>query len=96
MFGKNKTDELWAHIEGLQEIAIGREEEFRKQLEKLQEKLLVLESAKLRPEDHGARLAEIEVKMAKLWGLLIKMNERTGEEKLTKHAKRFGGMGFKS
>lgn len=41
-------------------------------------------------EDIGARVAELEVKMAKLWGMLTTVTP-TGEEKLSKTGKRFGG-----
>lgn len=41
-------------------------------------------------KDAYERLADLEVKMAKLWGLLVETNAY-GKDKLTKHGKFFGG-----
>lgn len=42
------------------------------------------------PEQYQERLAEAEVKLAKLWGLLVKTSP-TGKEGLSKHGRLFGG-----
>jgi len=42
-------------------------------------------------KDAYERIADLEVKMAKLWSLLIEKSHR-GEDKLTKFGRKFGGM----
>lgn len=42
------------------------------------------------PPEYAARIADLEIKMAKLWAVLIEVNSRN-QEKLTKFGKRFGG-----
>jgi len=41
-------------------------------------------------DDLGARVAELEIKMSKLWELLLTTTP-TGQEKLSRFGKRFGG-----
>lgn len=43
------------------------------------------------PKDYAERLVELEVKMAKLYGLLIEQNNRTKDDKLSKFGRLFGG-----
>lgn len=42
-------------------------------------------------KEHMARVAELEVKMAKLWSLLMEVSQSTGKEKLSRFGRRFGG-----
>jgi len=42
-------------------------------------------------KDAYERLADLEVKMAKLWGLLVEQNAY-GKDKLTKFGRKFGGL----
>ena len=41
-------------------------------------------------KDAYERLADLEVKMAKLWSMLLEV-DKFGKEKLSKYGKRFGG-----
>ena len=43
------------------------------------------------PPEYAARLADLEIKMAKLWSILIESTP-AGKDKLSKYGKRFGGM----
>ncbi len=69
-------------VQCLEGEVIGLEETF----EKLKEEI------KPNPLDKSAyeRIADLEVKMAKLWGLLTEQNAY-GKEKLTKFGRKFGG-----
>jgi len=42
------------------------------------------------PPEYASRIADLEVKMAKLWALLVETTP-SNKEKLTKFGKRFGG-----
>ena len=43
------------------------------------------------PPSLNDRVAELEIKQAKLWGLLIEQS-RNGKDKLTKFGRKFGGL----
>jgi len=53
------------------------------------ERLLATKPDTLSTEEK-ARLADLEVKMAKLWGLLVETTP-LGKDKLSKYGKKFGG-----
>lgn len=57
--------------------------EFKQELEKL----------KADPSLMVGRVADLEVKMAKLWGLLVEQTPRK-QDKLSKYGRRFGGAGL--
>lgn len=42
------------------------------------------------PPEYASRIADLEIKMAKLWSALIEVTPQ-GKEKLTRYGKRFGG-----
>lgn len=42
------------------------------------------------PQNHEERIAELEVKIAKLW-LLLTEQSQTGKDRLSKFGRRFGG-----
>jgi len=77
-----------------------QEKKFSEYEEKLKEysvKIIELED-KLRnkpdkmDKDSYERIADLEVKMAKIWAILIEVNTLTGKEKITKIGKKiFGG-----
>jgi hypothetical protein len=67
---------IWNDLQIMNEI-----KELRAELEKKPDKL---------EKDAYERLADLEVKMAKLWNLLI-MQTATGKEKPTKFGRMFGG-----
>jgi len=46
-------------------------------------------------KDAYERIADLEVKMAKLWGLLVE-NNAYGKEKLTKFGRKFGGAAMRN
>lgn len=46
-------------------------------------------------KDAYERVADLEVKMAKLWGLLVE-NNAYGKEKLTKFGRKFGGAAIRA
>jgi hypothetical protein len=60
-----------------------------KKYKELEEKYKTLEMARI-PVNHEERIAELEIKMAKLWNLLLEKSLK-GEDKLTKFGRRFGG-----
>lgn len=60
-----------------------------KKYKELEEKYKTLELTRV-PLNHEERIAELEIKMSKLWGLLIEKNIK-GEDKLSKFGRRFGG-----
>lgn len=76
-------------IKELEELRSSQDEQLydlRKEIEKIsQEK----ESKPLSKDNHE-RLAELEVKVAKLWGLLTEKDLR-GKEKLSRMGRMFGG-----
>lgn len=74
---RNEIDEMYQKI---------LEEELEKMEKKYAELLVSPSNANTHPE----RIAELEVKMAKLWGLLLTVTPK-GEDKLTRTGKRFGG-----
>jgi len=51
---------------------------------------IVLQQKPTYSDDLGARVADLEVKMSKLWNLLTAQTPN-GEDKLSKFGKRFGG-----
>jgi len=53
-------------------------------------KLMHINKAIEQPPEYAARIADLEVKMAKLWGLLVETTPAK-KEKLTKYGKMFGG-----
>jgi len=61
-------------------------EELRRDLAKFRE-----QRAELDPKLVSERLADLEVKMSKLWALLLETSPTSGREKLTKYGKMFGG-----
>jgi hypothetical protein len=61
-----------------------------KKYKELEEKYKMLEMVRL-PEKHEERIAELEVKMSKLWMLLTEVSP-TGKERLSKYGRKFGGM----
>jgi len=67
-------------------------EEHEKKISQLLEKMALIYGAK--PEcltkEEKERLADLEVKMAKLWSLLIEQTPN-GRDKLSKFGRRFGG-----
>ena len=67
---------IWNDLQIMNEI-----KELRLELEKKPDKL---------EKDAYERLADLEVKMAKLWNLLITQTS-TGKEKTTKFGRMFGG-----
>jgi len=48
------------------------------------------------PKEYQERLAELEVKMSKLWNMLTTVSAATGEPKLSKFGRKFGGGGFQA
>lgn len=62
-------------------------ENLRAELKVLNDKLEALKSD---PKGMSERVADLEVKMAKLWTLLLETTPR-GQDKLSKFGKRFGG-----
>jgi len=83
-FGK-KDDESWERIDNLKAT-------MRVEMAEELQKIRIEMDARLKPmpAEYAERLAELEVKLAKLWGLLVKTSP-TGQERLTKHGKMFGG-----
>jgi len=71
------------------------DKEIKKEIELLKATIDILHNEiKQKPnkleKDASERLAELEVKMAKLWALLVETNTY-GKEKLTKFGRKFGG-----
>jgi len=60
----------------------------KKKYDELESKYKALELIRI-PEKHEERIAELEVKIAKLWSMLTEISA-TGKEKLSKHGRRFG------
>ena len=60
-----------------------------KKYRELEEKYKTLELLKV-PQNHEERIAELEIKIAKLWSMLTEVSP-TGREKLSKFGRRFGG-----
>ncbi len=75
-----KNNELKKEVSDIQDILdiVGRDISLLKERRELS-------------NDIGARVAELELKMAKLWSLLLETSQATGKEKLTKFGRRFGG-----
>ena len=72
------------------------EEEYKKNIEKdlfdLQKKYAeLLAKSPVSTTEYANRIADLEIKMAKLWGMLIEQSPRTGKDKLSNEGKRFGG-----
>ena len=61
-----------------------------KKYKELEDKYKSLELMRV-PQNHEERIAELEIKIAKLWSLLIEVTP-TGKERLSKFGRRFGGM----
>ncbi len=82
MFGENKAKLEMAgqQIRDLDEMT----EIMRQDIDRLKEKRNL-------SDDLGARVSEIELKMAKLWSLLVDVSPYTNKEKLTKFGRKFGG-----
>ena len=83
MFGKdneNKIELLKKEIEDIQDIldVVGNDLKFLKEKRELS-------------NDLGARVAELELKMSKLWSMLLETTP-TGKQKLSTFGRKFGGM----
>jgi len=66
------------------------EEKINKLIEKI-DFLLATKPKETKPSD-AERLAELEIKMAKLWSLLISNNNAKKEDRITKEGKKFGSV----
>jgi len=60
----------------------------KKKYDELEKKFKDLELMRV-PEKHEERICELEAKIAKLWSLLIEVDQR-GKDKVTKFGIRFG------
>lgn len=60
-----------------------------KKYKELEDKYRVLELSKV-PQNHEERIAELEIKISKLWSMLTETTV-TGKDKLSKFGRRFGG-----
>ena len=84
-FGK-KDEEHWQRYDNLKM-------HFKKEMEDSLNALRIELEAKNKPipRDAQDRIAELEIKMAKLWGLLLEQHNGTKKDKLTKFGRMFGG-----
>lgn len=83
-----EIDDINAHIDFLKKI---QNEHDKKMIELIHNiDLLMARKPDYLSNEEKARLADLEVKMAKLWGLLIETTP-LGKEKLSKFGRRFGG-----
>lgn len=71
-------------------ISSGNRREIELLRQELKEVQTKLESFKSDPKALSERVADLEVKMAKLWALLLETTPR-GQDKLSKFGRRFGG-----
>ncbi len=79
-------DDAWARQDALRmQLRAEFAEEIRKLRIEMEARLKPL------PPEYGERLADTEVKIARLWGLLVKTTP-TGQDRLTKHGRLFGGL----
>lgn len=62
--------------------------EIQQQIEDLGKDLKISKAAQ--PPEYATRIADLEVKMAKLWALLVEVTP-SNKEKLTKFGRMFGG-----
>lgn len=92
MFWENKAlieiDEANEHIKFLEKIQKVHEEKLLKLTHEID--LLIARKPEYLSAEEKGRLADLEVKMAKLWGLLIETTP-LGKEKLSKFGRKFGG-----
>lgn len=65
-----------------------------KEIKAIKTEITILKERRDLSADIGARVAELELKMSKLWSMLIETSS-TGKEKLTRFGRRFGS-GFKA
>lgn len=70
-------------------------DELRREILDLEKKYaMLLEKTPPSTEEYASRIADLEVKMAKLWTVLIKIDER-GNDRASKYARKmFGGKAF--
>ncbi len=87
MFGLEKIKELDNETEVLMKV----NEKMERDINILTAQIRTLESRKEISVDLGARIAELELKMSKLWSMLLETTP-TGKEKLSKFGRKFGGM----
>lgn len=85
MWFKKNDDEHWERYDAIKmEMNARIDDEIRKLRVEIEARLKPL------PQEYQERLSELEVKMAKLWGLLVRTTP-TGKESLSKHGRMFGG-----
>lgn len=89
MFGKNNEwkEEMVLTLDS----CLARIRDLEKDQIKNDARILALDQRKEISADLGARIAELELKMSKLWNMLIEISPTTGKEKLTKFGRKFGG-----
>jgi len=66
----------------------------KKKYEELEAKYKELELMRV-PEKHEERIAELEIKMAKLWSMLLEVSP-SGKDKISKFGRRFGGQALRN
>lgn len=85
MFWETKTNE---DIKELRAEIADHKNQIRETIHKID--LILATKPDVLTAEEKARLADLEVKMAKLWGLLVETTP-LGKDKLSKFGKRFGG-----
>ncbi len=89
-FGKN-DDEHWERYDSLKMRFTSEMDALRAEIAKFQ-----AEREKANPHDVAGRLADLEVKMAKLWALVVETSPTSGKDKLSKYGRKlFGGRAFR-
>jgi peptidoglycan hydrolase CwlO-like protein len=86
IFTGNKYENLEHNVEIMQNDVLTLD----RHVDKLQTDFKELKNRKDISEDTLSRIADLEVKMAKLWALLVETTPM-GKEKLSKFGRRFGG-----